>query len=151
MAIAAVSSAAVSLAGKLIPGFVQIGGLLIVMGVDWSGVLVGSVFFLGKAVGGVVWLYLLSPTGTPPVQGGGLTLVLRLLALLGVLVVPALLATTAVELFPTQLRRPAIGVWLIAGAVILAMCLTMGGCWVGCRRRFSSAAAASAAHVPLPG
>ena len=129
--IAAAVSAAINVLGTLLPVFGEVAGTLVILGIDWSGVLAGLLYFLTKAVAGGVWL-LLKPRPRPAhtLSCSALGIVV---ALFSAILVPACLSTGAVELLP-QLRVPAMAPALLVGSVLVAVILALVGLCCVCRR-----------------
>ena len=128
--IAAALSAATTVLTKFVPVVGAIGSTVVILVIDWSGVLLGLIYFITKALAGGVPLLLESGGGG---GGGGGSAVGIVAALFGAILVPALVANGVVELVP-GLRTLSIAPAAMIGSVLLAVVLTVIGCCVGCRR-----------------
>ena len=98
---------------------------------DWSGVIVGVLFFLTKACGGGLRL-LVAPAAKPPGPADGGNALAITVSLFAAILVPAMLANGAVELVP-WLRGGAIAPAAMIVSILLAAVLTVKGACVGCR------------------
>jgi hypothetical protein len=134
--IAAGLSASITVLTKLVPALGAVGSTLVILGIDWSGVIVGLLYFVTKAIAGGVWLLLkppLQPVFETPTRGRGSLVVPNIVvALFSAILVPALLANGAVEMLP-ELRAPAISAAVLVGSVLLSIVIVIVGLCCTCR------------------
>ena len=138
--VAAAASTSITVLCKLLPVLGAVGSTLVILGVDWSGVVVGWLYFVVKAIAGGVWLLMEAPLS--PMQAnhrgdddaGTRNAVGIVAALFSAILVPALLANIAVEVLP-QLRAPAIAAGVLVGSVLLSIVLALVGLCCICRGR----------------
>ena len=131
-------SSSITILSKLQPTLGAVGATFVILGIDWSGVLVGLLFFLSRVVAGAAWLLVKPPASSDHTISSGncnAWVVGILLALFSAILAPALLANGAVEMLP-ELRTPAMAPAMLIGSVAISIVLALVGlCCCICRHR----------------